>query len=608
MFKKQFFLFSFILLLWPVNNISFAIWNAEADLYQDNVINWLDVEVMGTDWLEGDSYSEAEEPDPAGLLAHYTFDDGTAVNSGSVGAAADGVLYNGANIEYDGVRGNNVLVLNGGLGYGDEQYVDVGGGGGGTWADITGDMTVAAWIKPDLGNTTTNFMTIVSKGDGENGDNGFSLGRYGTTNNVSFVLNYTPWNGLAASPADGWDGQWHHVAGTYTASGVGAGVRIYVDGVERGYLSRSGALLTNTWDVIIGGNAEAIFEGSGYRHWDGSLDDVRIYERALSQTEVAVLFGGGQLYVPLDSPANIYDSEPQGSKVVNFRDYAFLADSWLAVAPEPVNECDNWQALHPEWIFCDDFEDGTALVRDGRYFSYNSAGGGFALADSVGVGGSKGMRAIFEPGKSEFGNLHLAFGRVPYSVFDKGIRNTEDFSEIYYRMYVRTQEGWQGGTLGKLSRAFIFAGANGATYSQAMIGHLWGSGERLSIDPVSLVDENCVCLSTGYNDFGHMDWLGNVTGVTPLFAAENCGLWYCIEAHVKLNDSDPEIANGLQEYWIDGQLEARNDGLNFVKCWDDYGINAIYFENYSNSGSPVVQERYFDNIVVSTQPIGSYQQ
>jgi hypothetical protein len=30
----------------------------------------------------------------------------------------------------------------------------------------------------------------------------------------------------------------------------------------------------------------------------------------------------------------------------------------------------------------------------------------------------------------------------------------------------------------------------------------------------------------------------------------------------------------------------------------------VFFENYWNTGSPKLQERYFDNIVVSTQPIG----
>jgi hypothetical protein len=32
-------------------------------------------------------------------------------------------------------------------------------------------------------------------------------------------------------------------------------------------------------------------------------------------------------------------------------------------------------------------------------------------------------------------------------------------------------------------------------------------------------------------------------------------------------------------------------------------INAVFFENYWNAGSPVQQERYFDNLVISTQSI-----
>jgi len=40
--------------------------------------------------------------------------------------------------------------------------------------------------------------------------------------------------------------------------------------------------------------------------------------------------------------------------------------------------------------------------------------------------------------------------------------------------------------------------------------------------------------------------------------------------------------------------------LNFLGSYADYGVNAVYFENYWNAGSVASQERYFDNIVVST--------
>jgi hypothetical protein len=263
------------------------------------------------------------------------------------------------------------------------------------------------------------------------------------------------------------------------------------------------------------------------------------------------------------------------------------------------NECQNWQTLHPEWIFCDDFEDGTPLVRQGRYFEYDSNNGDFIILDGVGLNNSKGMRVLWEKGEIGAGSLKLGFGRNPSSYMNKGIRPNENFREIYYRMYLKMQEGWQGDPA-KLSRATVIAASD---WSQAMIAHLWGDGQnRLLIDPVRCVDENNNVKCIGYNDFAHMDWLGSRSGLIPIFDSEHDNRWYCIEAHIKLND--PGESNGIQEFWIDGKLEARREGLDFVRSYTAYGINAIFFENYWNSGSPKQQERYFDNIVVSTQRIG----
>ena len=58
------------------------------------------------------------------------------------------------------------------------------------------------------------------------------------------------------------------------------------------------------------------------------------------------------------------------------------------------------------------------------------------------------------------------------------------------------------------------------------------------------------------------------------------------------------------ELWVDGASQARRTGLNWVGAFAAYGINAVFVENYWNLGSPQAQERYIDNFVVSTQPIG----
>ncbi|MHC4396575.1 MAG: hypothetical protein ACYS1A_13060 [Planctomycetota bacterium] len=269
----------------------------------------------------------------------------------------------------------------------------------------------------------------------------------------------------------------------------------------------------------------------------------------------------------------------------------------------PTHECDNWQILHPEWIFCDDFEVDSAFVRQGRYFEYSNNGGDFVPLNGIGLDASKGMRVIFQQGEVSAGGFKLGFGRVPQGYFDKGIRNTEDFREVYYRMYLKMQPGWVGSP-GKLSRATCFSSSG--DWSQAMIAHLWSSGDYLLVDPVRCVDPvTSLVKCVGYNDFGNMDWIGNQAGVTPIFDSLHDGIWYCVEARVKLND--PGTGNGIQDFWIDGNLEARRAGLNFVASYTDYAINAVLFENYWNSGSPQLQERYFDNIVVSTQPIGPSQ-
>ncbi|MCI0399805.1 MAG: hypothetical protein L0Y67_05495 [Gammaproteobacteria bacterium] len=262
-------------------------------------------------------------------------------------------------------------------------------------------------------------------------------------------------------------------------------------------------------------------------------------------------------------------------------------------------ECQNWQGSHPEWIFCDDFEDGTPLVRQGRYFEHDNNSGDFVITAGTGLNVSNGMRARWQTGEIGAGNIKLAFGNNPNAYMNKGIRATENFREIYYRMYLKMQNPWQGSPY-KLSRATVITDNN---WSQAMIAHLWsGQNYRLVLDPVRCVDQNNAVACTGYNDFASMVWLGATAGSTTIFDSQHAGKWYCIETHVKLND--PGQSNGIHEFWIDGALEASRTGLNFVNSYTTYGINAVFFENYWNSGSPKLQERYFDNIVVSTQAIG----
>jgi hypothetical protein len=262
----------------------------------------------------------------------------------------------------------------------------------------------------------------------------------------------------------------------------------------------------------------------------------------------------------------------------------------------PTDEC---AAPKPGWIWCDDFEQD----RLQRYFEYESASERFVRAAGVGINGSFGMRARFARGQVGAGSLHLAFGKVPDRYFRPVDAGTTKYRELYWRLFVRYQPGWIGGVGYKLTRAMSFASS---TWGEAMAAQLWGGDAPdttyLQLDPVSGTDPNGTVLSTKYNDFAHFRWLGKKVGTTPLGDAAHVGRWYCVETHARLND--PGRPNGVFEFWIDGEPQAREDALNFVGTFTAYGINAVFFENYWNDGAPATQERDLDNIVVSTRRIG----
>lgn len=264
----------------------------------------------------------------------------------------------------------------------------------------------------------------------------------------------------------------------------------------------------------------------------------------------------------------------------------------------------NWPATlsnecitpEPEWIWCDDFE----VDRSADYFE-----GTVDRQTGTGVGGSIAAAFHFTQNNSGAGGFKIAFGRTPSVYFravDDGVR---DYRQVYWRMFVFIPESWVGNGADKLSRATIMADSN---WSQAMIAHVWSGADPgsnsdvLLLDPASGTDTSGNLVTTGYNDFANLRWLGIRSSSYPVFATENFGTWHCVEAHARLND--PGQSNGVFQLWINNTLEAESSPLNWVGNYNSYGINAVFFENYWNNGSPVDQTRYFDNIVISTAPIG----
>lgn len=214
---------------------------------------------------------------PSAARAWWKFDESSgSIAIDSVGVN-DGTLINGPirtagvvsrAMDFDGVN-DHVRVP-------DSSALDVG----------TGDFSIEAWIR-----TADSNAMIVSKRVNNGGGN--YVGYLFMVNNGRLLVQL-------ADPINSWrnyanlsgprvdDLQWHHVALTVDRNSSFGG-RIYLDGVNIFTFdptSRSGSL-SNSSSLTIGRTSDS----SNY--FDGQIDEVSLYKKALSPSEVAGIFNAG---------------------------------------------------------------------------------------------------------------------------------------------------------------------------------------------------------------------------------------------------------------------------------------------------------------------------
>jgi len=143
--------------------------------------------------------------------------------------------------------------------------------------DITGEITLAAWIKPEkVGTQYLVKKAVINVADGYE----LSL----STSGLAFVRfnQFTSANtyridATTLYPTDG--NTWMHLAATYD----GSTIRLYVNGVEENSAAATFAIAANGLDLGIGAQSD------GTTPFQGAMDDVRVYCRALGATEIESL-------------------------------------------------------------------------------------------------------------------------------------------------------------------------------------------------------------------------------------------------------------------------------------------------------------------------------
>jgi len=206
----------------------------------------------------------------SGLVGWWSFDepDGTPVAWDVSGHRCGGRLIDAARAA--GVDGK-ALVCTGGC-----VRVDSAAA-----FSATSGVTVACWVKTDRAGQTQAWIVNRIQGGGEN--TGYRLGIM--DGRPCFSVPVTAWSHTAVSSQALPTNRWVALVGTCD----GQCVKIYVDGALCGSLPRSGRLRGNDFPLVLGS-----FAVGHSAHFEGLLDEVRLFDRALSEQEVAALCGRGE--------------------------------------------------------------------------------------------------------------------------------------------------------------------------------------------------------------------------------------------------------------------------------------------------------------------------
>jgi hypothetical protein len=336
--------------------------------WQDCVVNYNDIWFFAADWLFNEpnlSYPSATDPGTGNLTVWYKFDDGPGATGGvdpcglsyitlvdSSGNGRDAALYNNNPFTwaYAGHDGTNYS-LNFEPGY--RSWVQcpnsvVGG---------TTGQSFTFWIRYDdrffMDHTWASVLVFHSNPPG-----GADAQTMETQLPVPWMPGYVSgpwlrWVNQAISNREipnnqmqresTFSSRWNHYALVYDTANTK--MVMYRNGEQIGQLIDANFVDANLWSPATTAKSVRLATRSNsstdasYGAWQGRIDDMRLYSKALSKNEVEWLATDGtkarDMQAVFTEPDNFNSNNtvvlPTGPtvKIINFNDFAVLADYWL---------------------------------------------------------------------------------------------------------------------------------------------------------------------------------------------------------------------------------------------------------------------------------------
>ncbi|MHC4533816.1 MAG: LamG domain-containing protein [Planctomycetota bacterium] len=352
----------------------------------------------------------------AEMVGYWKFDEGSGnvaydlsdyTNDGAINGGPEWVAGKiGAALDFDG----------------SDDYVDCGNHPS---LNINDKITVAAWVK----TTSTAHGYFVSKGTAWDEIGHYAIGQeYNVP--LTFQLEIAGSGGaveLDSNVAVN-DGQWHYIVGTYDESVL----KVYVDGVEENTMTGINSLTGSAVGGLTIGQ-----RGSG-NIIGGIIDEVRIYNQALTEPEILAAMEGSEGYPYALGP--------------NPADGSYYEDTWANVSWRPGDF-----ALSHDVYFGDNFDnvnngaEGTFLGnQDSTYFIVGFPG--FAYPDGLVPGTTYYWRIDevndAEPNSPWKGNV-WNFTVPPMTAYNPNPADSAESIEM------NTQLSWTGGFRTKLHTIYF---------------------------------------------------------------------------------------------------------------------------------------------------------
>lgn len=225
-----------------------------------------------------------------GLVSWWKLDEGTGnaiYDTAPAGNNNTGSTYNAPAWTTDtpGAASTSALDFNG-----SNQYGRISTGSTTTLA-IADAITVEAWVKTDT--LTSSWPAFVSRQ--ESTAYSWVLG-YDNASKMRFRVwtvdgGGTKYEAQVSTTDIPSTGEWFHIVGTFDSSLASGQIKLYINNSLKASTTLTGTIRTDQAAVFIG--------RMGASYHDGLIDDVRVYDRALSLSEV------GQNYAAIPEPATM---------------------------------------------------------------------------------------------------------------------------------------------------------------------------------------------------------------------------------------------------------------------------------------------------------------